>query len=265
VHRPLIEILCIQLSSELRLGPLFVVLLLITFAGAQNAPAARPSISATQVFERYLAATGGLNHHLDVQTIRVTGTLGFSGKSYPMGDFEFSQCLPESDLFKLQTISHGTVWAGLSDGVPFKRRSIGGVGLFEGVSVLTMEESLRTLNEWDWGARFSKLELLGISKINGKSTYAIGLTSRGGDRQVRYYDTETFLLVGLDLAQRIGLSNDKEALYKVEVYFSQYKESQGLKFPRIIEYQASGNRVQLGLEQILTNIPIDEATFHPKH
>jgi hypothetical protein len=114
--------------------------------------------------------------------------------------------------------------------------------------------------------RYSKISLVGLSDVNGKPAYARLFTAKDGDPDIRYFDAETFLLVRMDQVGRFRLKEDApETKIKVESYYSDYKDTDGIKFPRRII--AIGNperpkdKVECVVEELKLNGSVDDAVF----
>jgi hypothetical protein len=103
---------------------------------------------------------------------------------------------------------------------------------------------------------------MGLAENDGRWAYALGFTPKVGDRQIRYYDCENFLMVRMDLAQRVRRSKDgPESAYKVETYYSDYRDSGGINLPRKIRASASDGDLVLEVQQLHTNAPVDDSVF----
>jgi hypothetical protein len=103
---------------------------------------------------------------------------------------------------------------------------------------------------------------MGVAEIDGNWAYAVGFTPKVGDRQIRYYDCESFLMVRMDLAQRVRQSEGgPESAYKVETYYSDYRDSGGIKLPRKIRASAADGDLVLDVYQVHTNAPVSDSVF----
>ena len=69
-------------------------------------------------------------------------------------------------------------------------------------------------------------------------------------------------MVRMDLAQRIRVQkDDPEFAYKVETYYSDDRDSGGVKFPRQIKATSSDGNMVLNIHDVRTNHPVDDAVF----
>lgn len=244
------------------LGRLLALILAFSLSTVHAEPPAQHMITATEILTSYVKATGGLERHQNLSTVEIEGMLNLVPLMRDTGDdFHYWQKVPDDDLFELDIRSHGSSWIGHQHGRPVSDHSVEGAGMINGVSTMAMERSLRVLTEWNWTVRYTKIELLGGAMVDGKRTYAIGFTPLEGDRQIRYYDPNTFLLVRMDQAQRFRPAKGEEGAYMVETYFSDYKETDGLQVPRTIGFRCSLCGIQLNIRRVATNAPIEDSKF----
>lgn len=241
---------------------LLAVVMPLSLFTFQAKPPAGHAITAADILNSYVQATGGLDRRKKLSTLEIQGSLNLVPRLSPLGDdFYYWQKSPDNDLFKLDLRSHGSSWIGHQHGQPVSRHNVEGAGMMNDVSIFVMEHSLYVLTEWDWADQYTKIELLGAAMVDGKRAFAIGFTPVKGNREIRYFDPQTFLLIRIDQAQRVRSSKGEEAAYEIETYFSDYKEIDGLLLPRTVTFRCSACGIQLNLERITTNAPVEDATF----
>jgi hypothetical protein len=229
---------------------------------AQKAPRPKAPISATEILDKYVAATGGLEVWHALQTVDAHGSFGVPS-FHSSGDFDFYYRAPASDVFQLFMMSHGQTSVGHNGGTPFFNagRTLG----INGVTVNILEENWLALTESGFDQRYTRIELVGLTGIDGKWAYALRFTPKVGDPQLRYYDCQSFLMVRMDLAQRIRMQKDgPEFAYKVETYYSDYRDSGGIKFPRKIRASSSNGDIVLDIHHVGTNRPLNDSVFQQK-
>jgi hypothetical protein len=79
---------------------------------------------------------------------------------------------------------------------------------------------------------------------------------------MRFYDCETFLLVRMDQMERVQQTRaGPQTEQIVRSYFSDYKESFGLKLPRVIRISRPQGDSELKLSEIEPNVKIDNSVF----
>jgi hypothetical protein len=199
-----------------------------------------------------------------LQTFHAHGSFGFPLLNN-LGDFHFYYKAPASDVFQLDAISHGQVSMGHSDGVPFFKHNGENIGGFNGVTLDILDENWLGLIESGFDQHYTRIELVGLAGIDGRWAYALRFTSKSGDPQVRYYDCENFLMVRMDLVERIRLQKDgPESAYKVETYYSDFRDFGGINFPRKITATASNGDLVLEVHDARANTPINDSVFRTK-
>jgi hypothetical protein len=124
-----------------------------------------------------------------------------------------------------------------------------------------MEEAWLALMEWDFNDHYSHIKLVGRSDVEGKPAYALLFTPRDGDPHIRYFDTTSFLLVRMDQVGRYRLKVEgPESRGKIESYYSDYQDTGGIKFPRLIVAVGNPSRPKSRAEFVVGNIKVN-STF----
>jgi hypothetical protein len=240
----------------------------------QGPPSAQEGISAAEVLDKYLAATGGVEARRALQSMESHGRFGLEGfhsrfRVAGLGDFHFYYKRPNNDAFELEHAQggvHGFTTIGRNHGERFIRRTARSNWAINGVGLDSLEQAWLALAEWDFSERYSQIKLVGNSDVDGKPAYALLFTPREGDPQIRYYDKASFLLVRIDLVGRFRpKEGGPETRRKVESYYSDYQETAGIKFPRlIIAIGTPGipkDRVEFVVNSVKTNGAVDDAVF----
>ena len=205
---------------------------------------------------------------------------GDIGTSYPRpGSFTFSYRAPSDDVLKLQVRIFGTFWRGRRQGQPFgggtperpDRIKIERLGVIPGgeeslvgdpLSIRVIEQDLRSLLEWDYDEDYEKVEVIGRAEVNKRWAVAVRFTSHEGDPVMRFYDSETFLLVRMDQVERFQRTKDGPQNARiVQSYFSDYKESGGLMLPRAMRISRPQVEFELKIAKLEPNVKIDDSVF----
>src|SRR6266700_6437544 len=242
---------------------------------AKQDPASKnEGISAAEVLDKYLATTGGIEVRRALQSMESYGRFGLEGfherfRSGGIGDFHFYFKAPANDAFELEHAQHGFhgyTWIGHNNGERFFRHTVKSNWAINGVTVESMEEAWLALMEWDFSHHYSQIKLVGRSDVNGKPAYALLFTPPEGDSDVRYFDATSFLLVRMDQVGRYRTKVDgPESKRKIESYYSDYQDTSGIKFPRLIV--AIGNpsvpksRAEFVVGNVKVNSTFDDSVF----
>jgi len=227
---------------------------------AQKSAAHEGSISAAKILEGNLAATGGLDAHKALSTLKATGDFGFSLR-HPLGDYMFSYRAPATDVLEVQMISHGSSWTGRRDDHLIRRSTVEGAEMINGAGMEIVEECLRSLLEWDI-RDYSKIELIGRAQVENRWALAVRFSPKKGDAQVRYYDMENYLLLRMDQVQRFRQAKDlPEMAYAVTSYFRDYRQYGALKLPEHIAVSRSVGDLIFELGSVNANVEIPDSVF----
>src|ERR1051326_4596557 len=210
-----------------------VLLVVVSNTSAQKSAGPTGSISPANILEGYFSATGGLNSHKELVSLTTTGNFGFY-LLHPLGSYTFLYQAPARDVLEVQMISHGTSWTGRRDDHLIRRSTVQGAEMINGAGMEIVEQCLVSLLEWDI-RDYKKIELIGRAQVDKRWAYALRFTPSQGDPQVRYYDSENFLMVRMDQVQRFRESkNGREMAYAVVSYFRDYRPVGALKLPHQI-------------------------------
>lgn len=251
---------------------IFTLCVLVALAGSaraqdKNSSPAGSGINAATILEKNLTATGGREAHQRLQSMVVRGELGLSRSR--TGEFSFFYRAPSSHVVQLRINGIGTLWAGDHEGKSINR------SWPESLDLMRMDNTeMEPLNIWailiDLNNLLKrqlpdtiKVELLGRTEVDGRCALGLSFTPPRGNRVMRFYDCETFLLVRLDWVERIRRFKDgPETEQVVRSYFADYQESFGLKLPRVIRISRPQGESRLKLSEIEANVKIDKSVFN---
>jgi hypothetical protein len=242
-----------------------------SLSGQQSEPP-KAQISATEILERNLIATGGLEAPKALETLVASGEIRLNNTNR-IGDYKFSYKSPNNDMLEIRRISHGGIWRGHHEGRPVNRGTSEILGppepgelcdwcVTNGVDTWFVEYDWRTLLRWDF-TRDYNIELIGIGEVDKRLAYGLRFTpKKGGQPFVCFYDRETFLLVRIDrIAHSRTNKNRAEAVYKVESIFRDYRGVGGIKLPFVIAIPRPEGDVVFEVSKIKTNEAVKDSVF----
>lgn len=251
---------------------IFSLCVLVALAGSASAQGNGPSpagngITAAMILEKNVTATGGREALQRLQSMVVRGELGLSNPRSSASISFFYQA-PSSDVVQLRIDRFGTFWAGVHGRNPINR------GTPEGLDLMRMDNTeMEPLNIWailidlvnllkKQVPDTTKVELLGRTEVDGRCALGLSFTPPKGYHWMRFYDCETFLLVRMDQVERLRRFKDgPETEQVVRSYFADYKESFGLKLPRVIRISRPQGESELKLSKIEANVKIDDSVL----
>jgi hypothetical protein len=240
-------------------------ILLLMFVACLSAEQqlAKPTgeISAKQILDKNLVALGGPEVFHAAKTLEASGEFGYPGM-HPSGYFHFFYKAPFRDVLELAFMSSGQSAAGRRNGRPFVKMSPNATFSQDGVTTTAMEEAWYCWFESDFEGRHEGIDLVGLTDLQKKWAYALRFVRTPTDSHVNYYDSETFLLVRTEMAQRFRSDeNGPDKAYRVDVEFKDYRITENLLFPWLLSANAGRSNVEFRVTKIRTNVLVDDSKF----
>jgi outer membrane lipoprotein-sorting protein len=110
---------------------------------------------------------------------------------------------------------------------------------------------------WNYKEKGHQLELVGTEELEGTNVYVLKLTTKDGDIQQYYIDSES------NLASKMTYNvviNDQET--EIAMYMSNYQEVEGIVVPFATEQRFNGQSgMTINVEAVKYNEDIDDALF----
>lgn len=238
----------------------------------QQAELPKVQISADEILQKNLIATGGPEAHKALETLVANGDIHLAA-TQRIGDYKFSYKAPDNDMLEIRRIGHGTTWTGNHGKRPVNRSTSELLAVpepydscmwcvIDGVHTWIMESNWRTLLRWDFCCAYN-IELIGMGEVDKRLAYGLRFTSkRGGDPFVCFYDRETFLLVRIDRIDRFQMGPNRiETMHKVESIFRDYRVQDGVKLPFVIAIPRPEGDVVFEVNKIKANEAVKDSVF----
>ena len=253
-----------------------------------SARAQQAKLSAAEIVNKNVAARGGLQAWRAVQTITMTGKMQAGGNNRPplpiaipgarkqvapprpaaQVELPFKMDLKRARKVRLELEFDGKTAVQVYDGAngwkmrPFLNRL--------DYEPYTAEET-KTASEQsdldgflvDYAAKGTAIESAGREKVDGRDTYKLKLTLKGGRSFHVWIDAQTFLETKIE-----GTPRRLDGQYRpVEVYFREYHQVNSLQIPFVLEtrVQAGANVPGMKATQTITEtITIDNVVVNPR-
>lgn len=266
----------------------------LSLAAAQkNTPSSRAQLSAADIVEKNVAARGGLQAWRAVQTLSLSGNMGAGGNqratlSLPnVGSMKkvdnrllprrradeaqlpFVMELKRPRKMRVELQFNGQTAVQVYDGSngwklrPFlNRREVEPYSADE-LKIASMQPDLDGPLV-DYAAKGTRIELVGMEKVEGRDTYKLKMTTKNGQANHVWIDAQTFLEAKMEGQPRRLDGTD----HPVEVYFRDYQSENGLQIPHVLETRVLPvTKTALGLRD--TPVPpekiiIEKVTVNPK-
>jgi len=280
------------------LSILIAVAFAITLAAAADNPISPSALSASQIVDKNVAARGGLQAWRGVQALTYTGNLGVGGnqrqplpvtvpgrKVNPLSlapsrraeevqlPFVMELARPRKLRFELQF--RGQTALQVFDGAngwklrPYLNRLEVEPYTPEEMNVASMQADLDGYLV-DYAAKGTKVELVGMDKVEDRNTYKVKLTMKDGKSLQVWIDAQTFLEAKVE-----GTPRRLDGVYHpVEIYYRDYRPVNGLQIPFLLETKvlpvnktATGYRdtpvpvEKIVVEKVVVNPRLDPSAF----
>ena len=271
-----------------------------SLAAAADVSQSGAKLSAADIVDKNVAARGGLQAWRAVQTMSLSGKLGaggnqratlqvpVSGKKRSASETAIASERPAEEVqlpfvmevkrprkmrFELQF--NGTTAIQVYDGAngwklrPFLNRNVVEPYTADELKTSSMQADLDGPLV-DYAAKGTKIELVGMEKVEGRDTYNLKLTMKNGSAIHVWIDAQTFLEAKIEGQPRRLDGTD----HPVEVYFRDYRPVDGLQIPYVLEtrvlpvaHTALGFRdtpvppEKTFIEKVMVNPKLDESLF----
>lgn len=275
----------------------------ISLTAADESPTSGAKLSAAEIVDKNVAARGGLQAWRAVQTMTLVGRLGAGGNQRatlqvpasgqvsasagrssrpvlpqrPVDEVQLPFVMqlrrPRKLRFELQF--NGQTAVQVFDGTNgWKLRPFLGRRVVEPYTVDEMKTTSRQADLdgplVDYAAKGTQIELAGMDQVEGRNTYKLKLTLKGGEAMHVWVDAQTFLEAKMEGQPRRLDGTD----HPVEVYLRDYRTVTGLQVPFLLETRVlSVAKTVLGvkdppvppertiIERVVVNPKLDEALF----
>lgn len=235
----------------------------LSLAATPNTPSA-PKLSANEVVDKNVAARGGLPAWRAVQSMMLTGKLGVGGNQRATLSVPIPRALKESgdsvqglrqrpvdemqlpfvlklkrpEKMRLELEFKGQTAVQTFDGThgwklrPFLNRPDAEPYSQEEMKIASRQAGAE-LDGYliDYAAKGTAINVDGTERVEGRDTYKLKLTLKGGDVIHVWVDAETFLEAKVE-----GQPRRLDGVYHpVEVYYRDYRPVNGLQIPFVLE------------------------------
>jgi tetratricopeptide (TPR) repeat protein len=103
---------------------------------------------------------------------------------------------------------------------------------------------------------YARMTLAGKSKIGYREVYVIDLQPARGTADRLFLDAESYLPVRMNTTRL-----QKGASMPVEIYYDDWRELEGIKFPHVITQSSQKRTMTLTVKEMRTNVPVDGKIF----
>jgi hypothetical protein len=233
--------------------------LLYAWTDRNDGPTAGSADVVAELIARNVAARGGAGAWRAVSSLRLTGQMDVGhGMHVP---YVLEQKHPRKMCLEFVFDEQAAVQCVDGDAgwklVPFRGRTRPEPMTAEELREMAGSVDLEGLL-FDSEARGHVVELVGQEPVLGRDAFKLRVTLPGGAVRWIYLDAETGLEVKLEAMRRLAGSERR-----VETFFSDWQETEGLLIPRRQETRMEGEDELhfLTVESVGVNPPLDDARF----
>ena len=228
-------------------------------AGPAGSAAARAprGLTAEQVLEKYIEATGGRAAYEKHKSLVLKGSMEAVGLNIK-GAIEAYSKAPNKALAITELPGVGTQKQGYNGTVGWASDALSGVRELTGVELAQFKRASTFNSDIRWRELWKSAELVGVEKVGDRDAYAVRLTPKEGEGNpvTNYYDTKTFLLLRSDSVQESPLGT-----LPVTSLMSDYRTVGGVKMPFLLEQKLPTMTIRISFSEAVFDVPIEDARF----
>jgi hypothetical protein len=189
---------------------------------------------ATKILNRSLKAMGGREAFQKIRNRVIKGIISTQGMDLP---FERYEERPNSFYQLVEIENVGRMERGSNGKVVWQINPMTGPTIMEGKERECWIRRSKFNEYLIWDEKADKAEYSGLVEVKGKTCWKVTLSAADGFERIFYIDTETYLLKRRDWT---NITPDGRRV-AMEEYFSDYKNTDGILFPRriLIAYEGS--------------------------
>jgi hypothetical protein len=224
-----------------------------------KAPAAKAKASAAptadQIIDRYVEASGGREALGKLSSRVMKGNaelVGAPGK----GEVEIYTKAPDKLMADLTLPALGHLQYGYDGRNGWRRDPSAGLVDVRGLDLAYMAFDSEFHKELKVKERYTRLELKGVEKVNGRDAYLIVATPSDLKPERLYFATDSGLLVHLGTDRETP-----EGKVTEEIDFEDYRMVDGVNVPFVESHTASGLTFVFRFTSVKNNVPVDDALF----
>jgi zinc protease len=221
----------------------------------------KPGLTAGQIIEKSIAATGGRVAMEQVTSLVSKGLMGTSAGEL-RNAVEFCSKAPSKRLIVMFFEGVGEMRQGFDGKVAWNQMPLEEAVEVTGAQLAGVKRDAVFNPALKWRELFPKAELRDVEKAGDRQVYPIVLTPSTGKPLTQYYDTQTFLLV-----RQSGNFETPQGPMDIGVEFSDYRDiGGGVKAPFRIRQVTPMGEVIMKITEMKVNVEIDDAKFaKPAH
>jgi hypothetical protein len=238
-----------------KISAIVFAVVLATCAFAQGGEKAAGLPTVDQVLDKYVQALGG-KANIEKQTSRVSkGTFEIAAFG-ATGTAEVFEKAPNKSAAVIDVPGFGTIKEGFDGKVAWASEPQTGLREKTGAELASTKLDSDFYRPLKLKQLYPKITVKGKEKVGDRETYVLEATPADSSVELWYFDAENGLLLRQD-AER----ESPQGKTPVQIYFSSYKDIDGVKFPMGFRQVTSAFTLDVKFAEIKANVPVDDAKF----
>jgi hypothetical protein len=230
-------------------------LLLFCLVAAAFGQPPKAALTAEQVIEKSIAATGGRQAMQKITSSYAKGIMDFPA-SDAHGVIEKYAKAPDKQLTITNLEGVGESRQGFDGQVAWSQDPAGAVTVLTGAALADVKRGAAFNSGLNWRDLYSKAELAGKESVGGSDSYVVKLTAASGKVTTRYYGALTFLLL-----RETAVYDTPQGDMVISATFSDYRDVDGIKTPFRIRQVMPVGEIIFTTTELKNNVAIDDAKF----
>jgi hypothetical protein len=215
---------------------------------------AQPSVD--QILEKYTQALGGQAAYEKVTSRTMKGAVEIPDDNVT-GTAQIQAKAPDRYHMTLDIPGYGMVETVIDGDNGWEKNPDSGVHAMSRQDLVTAKRDHQFYRELRMKELYQKMDTAPAAKVNERPANVIEATPAGGPPEKFYFDSETGLLLKHDF-ERITL---EDGIVQYEVFYSDYRDVDGLKIPATIEQRSPDSTMILKFSEIKNDAPVEDAAF----
>ncbi|MCC6427936.1 MAG: hypothetical protein IT435_14085 [Phycisphaerales bacterium] len=220
---------------------------------AQPTEATEALPEAQVIHDKFIEAIGGADTIKGLKTRTSKATLEF-----PQGNIKATVLayLAEGSMYSVMEVpSFGQLESGVADGVAWQKNTVQGVTIMDGPEREELIRESDLQNEINFSKYYTKMETVGSAEVDGKKTYKVEFTPLSGEKQTRYFEADSGLLVKVD-----NIAVTPSGKLPVSTTLTDYRDVNGVKLAFKSMQTTPMGQFSMTYESITynTDVPMDK-------
>ena len=217
---------------------------------------AAPKLTAEQILDKFVEASGGRKALEKHKTMSVKGTIEVVGAGLS-GPMETVTKAPDKVYSVVELTGFGVIRQGYDGSVGWSSDPLKGTQQLSGAELALLKREA-TFNDVEWRKTWKSVELTGTQDVGGRPAYVVKLTPNPGEGGpvTNYYDAETFLVVRSEMVLETA-----EVTAPVVSNFSDFRTVDGVKMAFVTEQKLPTASLRTKFTEVTFDVPVDDAKF----